>query len=147
MTPAQLNALLNKKSGLLGISGFSSDLRDLIAAMDQGASPTARLAFEQYVHRLARYIGGYAVALQGLDVLLFTDDIGLTNWRVREAVCRRLAWCGVRLDEEKNRQARTDGISEIGEPGCVRVLVVPTDEELVIGREGVRLIEVTHVAH
>ena len=132
--------LLNKKSGLLGLSEFSSDIRDIIARLD--ADPNARLAFDMYVHRLKKYIGSYAAALGGMDALVFTDDIGLHNWRLREAVCRDMDWCGVRLDEARNRRATGEETSALSAEGSrVKVLAVPTEEELVICWQGLRLME------
>ena len=135
--------LLNKQSGLLGLSNISSDIRDIIPRMN--ADPNARLAFDMYVLRLKKYIGSYVAVLGGMDVLAFTDDIGLHNWRLREAVCRDMAWCGVELDEGANRRATGDGASVLSaRRSRVRVLAVPTEEELVICWEGLRLMEATH---
>jgi len=131
--------LLNKRSGLLGVSDFSSDIRDLIPRLDH--DPKARLAFDMYVHRLKKYIGSYAAVLGGLDVLVFTDDIGLHNWLLRQEVCAGLGWCGVVLDAEANRKAVGDTLTVLSRPGeRVRVLAVPTEEELVICWEGLRLL-------
>jgi acetate kinase len=144
--PDDVEDILNKKSGLLGVSGFSSDIRDIIGRIEE--DPQARLAFDMYVHRLKKYIGSYIAALGGLDVLIFTDDIGARNWLVRDKACQGLAWCGVELDPDANRKA-TGGevLSEIGSSGSrVKVLVVPTEEELVICREGIRILGGSHAA-
>lgn len=141
LDPAALNALFNKKSGLVGISGFSADIRDSIQAMDQKNDPRARLAFEMYTSRLKKAIGSYAALLGGMDVLLFTDDIGAQNPRVRSAACAGLEWCGVLLDQEANQQADPHRMNRINAPDSpVVVLCTPTDEEGVIVREGVRLL-------
>ena len=130
--------MLNKKSGLLGVSVFSSDMRDIIAKLE--SDPKAKLAFDMYVHRLKKYIGGYAAVLGGMDILVFTDDIGVHNWLLREKVCANMEWCGVELDLRANRQATGDNISIISSTGSkVKILVVPTEEELVICREGLKL--------
>ncbi|HAH30884.1 MAG TPA: acetate kinase [Elusimicrobia bacterium] len=130
--------MLNKKSGLLGVSRFSSDMRDIIAQL--GNDPKAKLAFDMYVHRLKKYIGGYTAVLGGTDILIFTDDIGVHNWLLREKVCRDMGWCGVELDLQANRQATGDAISLLNSPNSkVKILAVPTEEELVICREGLRL--------
>jgi acetate kinase len=135
--------LFNKKSGLLGLSDFSSDIRDIILKLD--VDPNARLAFDMYVLRLKKYIGSYAAALGGMDALVFTDDIGLHNWRLREETCRGMAWCGVELDEEKNRRATGEETSILNAAGSrVKVLAIPTEEELVICWEGLRLKEADH---
>ncbi len=130
--------LLNKKSGLLGMSGFSSDIRDIIKLI--ASDEEARLAFDMYVHRVKKYIGSYCAALGGFDVLVFTDDIGQHNWLVREKVCRDMAWCGLELDEDANRETATEGIRQVSTPQSrVCVLVVPTDEERIICLEGLKL--------
>lgn len=138
--PDTLNDLFNKKSGLLGLSGVSSDIRDVIRAMDEGDHGNARLAFEMYTYRLRKTIGGYVTLLRGIDALIFTDDIGVQNARVRAAACRGLEWAGIRLDEAANQSASAGQIAEIGALGsAARVLTVPTDEERVIAEEGERL--------
>ena len=137
--------LVNKRSGLLGVSDFSSDIRDLIPRLD--FDPNAKLAFDMYVYRLKKYIGSYCAALGGMDALVFTDDIGLHNWLLRERVCRDMEWCGVLLDAEANRRATGDGISLLSaRRSPVKVLAVPTEEELVVCWEGLRLREVPHAA-
>ncbi|KPL81131.1 hypothetical protein ADN00_01005 [Ornatilinea apprima] len=139
-SPKEIETLLNKKSGLLGISQFSSDLRDILARVEQ--DPNAHLAFEMAVHRLVKYIGAYAVLLGGLDALIFTDDIGLWSWQLRESVCQGLTWCGIAIDPTANREAPYDRITPIEAPDSrARVLVIPTDEEWVIGQEGFALLQ------
>jgi acetate kinase len=140
LTPDQIEDLLNKKSGLLGVSGLSSDIRDLLAVRDQ--NPAAARAVELYTYRLRKTIGAYAALLGGFEALIFTDDIGVQNPAVRSLVCRDLAWCGVELDEDANRGAPPDRITDVSVPGSsVRILSIPTDEELVIGREGWQLFQ------
>jgi acetate kinase len=136
--PDELLESLNKKSGLLGVSGFSSDIRDLIPRISEDKH--ASLAFAMYVHALKKYIGSYIVALRGSDALVFTDDIGVRSPTVRERVCKGMEWCGVVLDREKNLQANADAICLISsESSRVAVLTIPTEEELVIFREGMAL--------
>jgi acetate kinase len=138
--PDDLMDMLNKKSGLLGISGFSSDIRDIIQRVGEDAQ--AKLAFEMYVYRLKKYVGSYVAVLGGLDVLVFTDDIGVHNWLVREKVCEGMDWCGVRLDAEANQRASGDEIARLDEPDAkVRVLIIPTEEELVICWDGIALLK------
>lgn len=130
--------MLNKKSGLLGVSLFSSDMRDIIAKFKD--DPQARLAFDMYVHRLKKYVGGYVAALGGIDMLVFTDDIGQHNWLLREKVCQDMAWCGIELDLQANRRATGDETAVLSAPRSkVKIMVVPTEEELVICREGLKL--------
>jgi acetate kinase len=139
-----LMELLGKKSGLLGISGFSSDIRDIIQSID-GREEQADLAFKMYIHRLKKYIGSYVAVLGGIDILVFTDDIGVHNWRVRQAVCENMDWCGLLLDQKLNRQGVGDKISRLdSENSKVHVFSVPTQEELVICLEGVKLLGAKH---
>ncbi|RME23955.1 MAG: acetate kinase, partial [Candidatus Zixiibacteriota bacterium] len=98
------NTLLNKHSGLVGISGVSSDMREVIVAMNEGHM-NARLAFDVYCYRLRKYIGAYTAAMGGLDVLVFTAGAGENSPEVRAASCQKLEFLGVKLDEEKNRAA------------------------------------------
>jgi acetate kinase len=135
-TPSELESFLNKKSGLLGVSGISSDIRDLQASSDTNA----RLAVEMYYHRLKKAIGGLAVEIGRLDALIFTDDIGEQNWQMREAVCREMEWCGIWLDQDANRSAIKGHINRISSTDSpVAVLAMPTDEEAIIAREGLDL--------
>jgi len=134
----ELNALLNRHSGLKGISGVSGDMRDIEAAMDAG-DERARLAFDMYEYRVRKYIGAYAAAMNGVDAIAFTAGIGEHSPRLRQQVCRGLTYLGVRLDEAANAQAA--GEAEISAPGAaVRVFVIPADEELVIAQDTVALL-------
>lgn len=143
----ELNDILNRKSGFLGISSFSSDIRDLINPAEEDKKDQAELALKMYVHRLKKYIGSYIAALGGIDVLAFTDDIGVRSWEVRESVCRNMKWCGMELDEKTNREASSDMISVLNvQQAKVKILTIPTAEELVICREGMHLIGDTHDA-
>jgi len=135
--------LLNKKSGLLGVSGTSSDIRDLIPLLDHDAN--ARLAFDMYVHRLKKYIGGYALILGGMDALIFTDDIGCTTgWSANGCAA---TWRGAgRAGPEANRAAIGDVTSLLSAAGS-RVKSGGADRggagDLL---EGMRLIEASHAA-
>ncbi len=140
---AQVTHLLNQESGLVGISGLSSDILDLVRAMEQGHQ-RARLAFEMYVHRLKGYIGAMAAVLGGLDVLVFTDDVGRRCPEVRQAACEKMAWAGIMLDPARNLQADGNHTARISaDPAPVAILVVPNDEERIIGQEGIRLLRGT----
>jgi acetate kinase len=141
MRPDDVLSLLTDRSGLLGVAGFSSDLRDILEEVSPERQERAGLAFSMYVHRLRKYIGSYIVALEGIDALVFTDDIGVTNWSVREHACAGMQWCGVRLDPEANRASTGKSAAVISAAdSAVTVLVLPTQEELVIARECARLI-------
>jgi len=140
--PEELMDILNKKSGLLGISGFSSDIRDIIKNLSGKEKEYAELAFKMYVHRLKKYIGSYVVVLEGIDVLVFTDDIGVQNYQVRERVCENMEWCGIMLDKKLNRQADTNKVSSLNsEQSKVLIFSIPTDEEFVIVSEGIKLLK------
>ncbi len=133
MTPREIETLLYKQSGLLGVSGLSSDMRTLEADM----GPRARLAIDLFVYRIGREIGSLAAALGGLDALVFTAGIGEHSPALRRAVCQTAAWLDVALDEAANEAGATR-ISTAESP--VSVWVVPTDEELMIARHTSRLL-------
>ena len=135
--------MLNRKSGLLGISGFSSDLTDIIQRLDgDKEDEQPQLAFRMYIQRVRKYVGGYVVGLGGVDALVFTDDIGVHNPRVREEVCQGMEWCGIRLDADRNRQASPEATCLISAADSrVSVLSIPTDEELVICLQGQELLK------
>src|SRR5262249_13296746 len=132
MSPDDVATLLYKRSGLLGLSGVSSDVRDLLAS----AEPRARFALDHFAFRIAREVGALAGVLEGLDGLVFTAGIGEHAAPVRADVCRRLAWLGVRLDEAANC-AHGTRISVAS--SAVEVYVITTDEEAVIARATRRL--------
>jgi acetate kinase len=138
----QLDDVLNQKSGLLGISGISSDMREILAASNNGDEPArlarAKLALEMYVHRLQSGIGSMIAVLGGVDALVFTAGIGENSPEVRAAVCDNLAFLGVNLDQEKNAQTSSgsDQDDDISTPGAaVRVLVIHAQEDWMIARE------------
>ncbi|MDD5484089.1 MAG: acetate/propionate family kinase [Kiritimatiellae bacterium] len=137
--PDYLLDMLEKRSGLIGLSGFSSDLRDIIEKKDK---KQAKRAFGMYIHRLKEYLGSYVAVLGGLDALVFTDDIGVQNWLVREKVCENMGWSGIVLDKDKNRAARSDQIVELhAARSALSILSVPNDEERIICLEGLKLLE------
>jgi acetate kinase len=139
-SPSELDGILNKKSGLLGVSGVSSDIRDLIKLMDVGENKEAALAYEMYISRLRKTIASFAMLMHGVDVLIFTDDIGIQNPQVRRSVCEGMSWCGIDLDSGLNDMVDIKKINAI-QSGYEKtvILAMPTDEELVIAREGTRL--------
>lgn len=133
---ADLINVLNKQSGLLGVSETSSDMREIQDGKAKG-DPKASLAFDMFVNRLQRFIGQYVAELNGLDALVFTAGIGENSAEIREAVVSGLSWFGMLLDPAKNVFGAEGDISKDG--AAVRVLVIPTDEELVIARDVERL--------
>ena len=125
-----MQALINKKSGVAGVSGVSSDMRDIEAAIKQG-NKRAALALQMYEYRIAKYIGAYAAALNGVDFIVFTGGVGENQIVTREQVCKQIEFLGVDLDNEAN-QIRGEE-KEITKPGSkVRVVIIPTDEEYMI---------------
>ncbi|MFT4307577.1 MAG: acetate kinase [Microbacterium sp.] len=133
MTIGEVDDLLNKRSGILGLAGVA-DMRDLSARVEAG-DEAAQLAFDVYVHRLRAYAGAYLAQLGGADVISFTAGVGENSPRVREAALATLGFAGVRLDAERNA-ARGHGIRVVSaDDSQVAVLVVPTDEELEIARQ------------
>jgi acetate kinase len=131
--PDQVNTLLNKRSGMLGLTGHS-DMRDISQAIAQG-DENARLAYEMYAYRIKKYIGAYVAVLNGVDALVFTAGVGENDARVRELSCQGLDYLGITVDAGRNEApART--LREINQPGSqVKVLVIPTNEELEIAQE------------
>ena len=137
-----MSHVLNKESGLLGISGVSSDLRDIEEAADNG-NQRAKLAEDMLYYGVKKYIGSYAAAMGGMDVLVFTAGIGENSARARENICKGLEFMGVKLDGEKNKVRCKECVISTDD-SKVQVLVVPTDEELVIARDTKRLISERH---
>ena len=136
-----MSNLLNKKSGLLGISGVSSDMREVTASMEAG-NERAALAKKMYAYRIKKYIGAFAAAMGGVDVIIFTGGVGENRHEVREAVCENMEFLGIKLDKEQNAKIMfgKDGI--ISTPDSkVKVVVLPTDEELMIAQDTMALVK------
>lgn len=129
----EVNELLNKQSGMLGLTGYS-DMRDVLKAMSEG-DRMASLAYEMYAYRIKKYIGAYAAVLNGLDALVFTAGIGENDSLIREKACAQMDYLGIELDPVRNT-GRAKGIREINKEGShVKILVIPTNEELEIVRQ------------
>ena len=134
-----MQALINKKSGVLGISGLSSDMRDIENAIEQG-NERAKLALDMYEYRIIKYVGAYTAALGGVDVIVFTAGVGENQIATRERVCKQLAYLGIDFDRDKNN-CRGEEV-EISRPKSkVRVVVIPTDEEYMIARDTQAIVE------
>ena len=131
MTAAQFQTLVNQKSGLLGVSGSSSDVRDLIASSD----PRAAEAIELFCYQVTKWIGSFAAVLGGLDTLVFSAGIGENAPEIRKRICSRLAFLGIQLHQKSNTK-NAPLISQ----GRVKVRVIRTDEELMIARSVARII-------
>ena len=139
MSADKINQTLNRESGLLGISGVASDVRDLFRAVSEGNSQAA-LALQMFSYRVKQYIGKYAAVLGGLDALIFTGGIGENAASIRTEICENLEFLGIHLDEEKNQSGEsTKAIHQENAP--VKLFVIPTNEELMIARDTLRLIE------
>jgi acetate kinase len=137
----EANTLLNKHSGLQGISGVSGDMRDIISEAQKGNS-SAQLALEVYCYRIRKYIGAYAAAMGGLDVLVFTAGIGENSSVVRRKCCEGLEFLGIKIDETRNEETSDKGSRRIQtDDSTVEVLVIPTNEELVIALDTQRVIQ------
>jgi len=138
MTPDECLNMLNKKSGMLALSGVSSDFRDLEAGAKEGNENCA-LARDKFCYEVAKYVGAYAAALNGLDVITFTAGVGENDCNVRAAICEYLSFMGVKLDPEKNSKRGKEML--ISAPDSkVQVWVVPTNEELMIAQDTAELV-------
>lgn len=139
LNPDEMSDLLNKQSGVLGISGISSDIREVEEAIAAG-NERAKLAMEMYDYRIKKYIGAYAAAMGGVDIVVFTAGVGEHQWDVRKGATEGLEFMGIELDQEKNR--KNFGEEEIisTPESKVKVVVVPTDEELLIASDTLALI-------
>ena len=140
MSPASIDNLLNKKSGVLGISGISSDMRDLEKAASKGEE-RAKLALTIYAYRLKKYIGAYLAVLGGADIIAFTGGIGENSSFIREKALEGLEFFGIILNKEKNEKAKKKEVDISAKDSKVKILVVPTNEELVIARDTQEIIE------
>ena len=134
-----ISDLLNKKSGVLGITELSSDMREVEAACEKG-DPKAVLAMKMYNYRIKKYIGAYAAAMGGLDIIVFTAGVGENQWSTRQESCEGLEFLGVKIDKELNKGLR--GVEKIisTEDSKVTVCIIPTDEELMIATDTMELL-------
>jgi len=133
ITQEAISTLVNKFSGMLGVTGVSSDMREIENAANAG-NERAKLGLDMYAYRVKKYVGAYAAAMGGVDVLVFTGGIGENSASMREAICSELEFMGVTIDSEKNKvRGKEADVSTDGSK--VRVLVIPTDEEFVIAKD------------
>ncbi len=138
LTMAEVNALLNKHSGLIGISGVSSDMREIIREMKSG-NMRAKLAFDVFCYRVKKYIGAYAAIMGGVDAIVFTAGIGENSPDVRKSVCEGLEFLGIKIDDTKNNSPEREKIITTDD-SPVKVLVIPTNEELVIALDTAEIV-------
>ena len=137
---SSLNTLLNKHSGVLGISGISSDMREIEAAAAEG-DERATLALKMYDYRVRKYIGAYAAAMGGVDILIFTGGVGENSSETRENICKDLEFIGIEFDRQKNDGAKGKEVVISNKGSKVTVIIVPTNEELVIATETCDIVE------
>jgi acetate kinase len=141
LTPNAVSGILNNKSGLIGLSGFSSNLQEIIEESEKG-NTDCQLAYDVYAHRLKIYLGAYTWLLNGADAIVFTDDVGLKSWKLREKVCSDVERLGVEIDREINQRASTESATLVSSPASrPQIWIVPTDEESVILREVIARIQ------
>ena len=141
LTPGEMNEILNKESGLLGISGVSSDDREVTAAAENGNS-RAILAHEMLRYQVAKFIGGYVAALNGCDAIVFTAGLGENNAKHRASICAHLGYLGVKINEDVNNETIKGKENKISTPESkVSVLAIPTNEELMIARDTKIIVE------
>lgn len=135
-----MSNLLNKKSGVLGITGISSDMREIDDAIAAG-NERAKLALDMYNYRIKKYVGAYAAAMGGCDIIVFTAGVGENQSEMREAVCENMEYMGVKIDKEKNKGIR--GVEAVisAPDSKVTVCVIPTDEELMIATDTMNLLK------
>ena len=141
LTPPQMDAYMNKQSGLLGVTGLSHDMRDVMAQRE--TNPRAADAYEMFCYRVRKYLGAYAATLGGVDAVVFSAGIGENNPILRAACIAGMEFLGLQLDEERNNAPKRKDVPgwDIGKEGApTRILVIPTDEELMIARDTVSLL-------
>jgi acetate kinase len=134
MSVDDLQRLINKESGMVGVSEISSDMREIESAVENG-NPRATMALEMYEKRILKYIGAYAAEMGGVDIIVFTGGVGENQTGLREDVCRPLKFMGVEIDNELNAHTRGKEVILSTAASKVKVVVVPTDEELMIARD------------
>lgn len=138
ITIDQMLNILNKKSGLLGLSEKSSDMRDVMKAADEG-DEQCKLTLDIWAYSIRKYIGAYVAAMGGLDALVFTAGVGENNYKLRESICEGLEWMGIKIDPEKDKDKRCE--CEVSAADSrVKIFVIPTNEELAIARDTLALV-------
>lgn len=135
----QLQEIIQKKSGVKGVSGISNDMRDIEAAIAEG-NERAKVALDMYEYRILKYIGAYAAVLDGVDIIVFTAGVGENQCDLRERICKHLGYLGVTFDDEANK-VRGEEVVISAPDSKVKVVVIPTDEELVIAEDTAQLVK------
>ncbi len=134
LSATDLQKIINKESGMLGTTGISSDMREIEAAVNAG-DERAKLGLDMYEQRIMKYIGAYAAEMGGVDIIVFTGGVGENQVSLRETVCAPLAFMGVEIDKEVNAGVRGKEAVISTPASKVKVVVIPTDEELMIARD------------
>ncbi len=134
-----MSNLLNKKSGVAGVSGVSSDMREVDAAAQEG-NELAKTALDMYNYRIKKYVGAYTAAMGGCDIIVFTAGVGENQSSMREEVCENMEWMGIKLDKEKNSAVHGEEAVISTPDSKVTVVVIPTDEELMIATDTMNLL-------
>jgi acetate kinase len=137
---SSLNTLINKHSGLLGVSGVSSDMREIEAAAAEG-NERAILSLKMYSYRVRKYVGAYAAAMGGVDILVFTGGVGENGWEIREDICSDLEFLGIDFDKDRNRGVRSTEAVISKDGSRTTVIVIPTNEEFVIASDTKSIVE------
>ena len=141
LSALEIESLVNKQSGLLGVSGLTNDMRELLAESKENGDRRSRLAIEMFCYRASKYIGSYLAAMNGTDAIIFTGGIGENSSEVRRLICDNLSWLGVELDPHLNESMINGNEGVISKDGSpLKIFVIPTNEELLIARDTVRLI-------
>ena len=141
LSAQEIESLVNKQSGLLGISGLTNDMRELIAEANENNDRRARLAIEIFCYRAAKYIGSYLAAMNGADAIIFTGGIGENSPEIRALICENLFWMGIELEAQLNEEFANGREGIISKDAArLKVFVIPTNEELLIARDATRLI-------
>lgn len=138
---SRMNDIINKESGVLGITGISSDMRDIQNAADKEGNERAKLALEMYNSRVKKFVGSYAAAMGGVDLIVFTGGVGENEWTLREYVCKDMEFMGVKMDTEKNKSVRSTDTILSAPDSRVKVTLTCTNEELVIAADTFRLVK------
>lgn len=136
----EVNSMLNKHSGLVGISGLSSDVRDILEGMHEGHFG-AKLAFEMYVQRMRKYIGAYAAEMNGIDTIIFTGGVGENSALIRQEVCANFDFIGLKIDREFNENGTLVERKISSSDSKVEVFIIPTNEELMIARDTLKIVQ------
>ena len=140
LTAKEVNTLLNKKSGLYGITGLNPDFREIELASYEEDKPKAKIAIELFTKTIAQFVAKYAVSLKGVDAIVFTGGIGENQINIRKKICENLAWMGLDLDLAKN-DVRSEEVKISTDNSKVLAYIIPTDEEMVIARDTKAIVE------